>query len=81
MKYEVQVFVTVSADDAHQAYGIIKRQIERRDYTRKSEVEYIDAEVLSFMPQCADCGLTLSDTTLNDGTLCESCGKRAAKVV
>ena len=78
MKYEVQVWVTVSADDKSSAYKIIKRQIERRDYDRKSELLYIDADVLKSEPECADCGVVLADVTLDDGTLCESCGKVAA---
>lgn len=79
MKYEMQVWVSVSADSVHDAHRIIKAQVEKRDGSyRKSEVTYIDSEDLKAEPECGDCGAVLVDVTLPDGTLCEPCGKRAA---
>ena len=73
MRYEMQVWVTVSAESEYRAGKLIKAQLEQRGSGfRKSEVAYIDSEALKAEPECGACGVLLADG-VSDYTSCPSC--------
>ena len=79
MKYEMQVWVTVSAESEYKAGKEIRRQLEcRPSYGVKSQVDYIDSEALKAEPECGSCGfpLLVGETDYND---CPSCALANAR--
>ena len=79
MKYEMQVWVTVSAATEHAAGKLIKAQLEQRNGSfQRSEVTYIDSEALKAETECGQCGIPTLFVE-NDYDSCPSCAAAEAR--
>lgn len=72
MKYEMQVWVSVSAANEHDAARIIELKIKQRAGWHGNDVTYIDAEALKAEPECMDCDALLPEGS-DDYSLCPAC--------